>query len=58
MNWEEKSNNQILKEMNEMKIEHEKFKSEIIRLYDAMVELEKQYDQANKEINKRLKGER
>ena len=41
-----------------MKIEHEKFKSEIIRLYDAMVELEKQYDQANKEINKRLKGER
>jgi len=54
---EEKSNNEILFEIKQLETEHEAIKLKMLKNYDIMVELEKRFDQANKILAKRLKGE-
>jgi hypothetical protein len=54
---EDKSNNDILFEIKKMEAEHEALKLKMIQDYDKMVEIEKRFDDANKLLVKRLKGE-
>jgi hypothetical protein len=54
---EDKSNNEILFEIKQMEADHEALKLKMLKDYDKMVELEKKFDQANKILLKRLKGE-
>lgn len=54
---ENKSNNEILFEIKQMEADHEALKLKMIQDYDKMVEIEKIFDDANKLLVKRLKGE-
>jgi hypothetical protein len=54
---EDKSNNEILFEIKQMEADHEAIKLKMLKDYEKMVELEKRFDQANKILVKRLKGE-
>lgn len=54
---ENKSNNEILLEVKQMELDYEALKLKMLQDYDKMVEIEKRFDQANKLISKRLKGE-
>ena len=54
---ESKSNNEILFEIKQMEADHEAIKIKMLNDYDKMLEIEKRFDQANKIILKRLKGE-
>ena len=51
------SNNDILFLIKKLEVEHEALKLKMIQDYDKLVEIEKKFDQANKLIVKRLKGE-
>jgi hypothetical protein len=51
------SNNDILFLIKKLEVEHEDLKLKMIQDYDKLVEIEKKFDQANKLIVKRLKGE-
>ena len=55
---ENKSNNEILFEIKQLEADHEALKLKMLKDYDKMVELEKRFDQANKILLKRLKGEK
>lgn len=54
---ESKSNNEILFEIKQMEADHEAIKLRMIKDLEKLEELEKRFDQANKLIVKRLKGE-
>lgn len=54
---ENKSNNEILFEIKQMEADYESIKLRMLKDYDKLVEIEKRFDQANKLIVKRLKGE-
>jgi hypothetical protein len=54
---ENKSNNEILFEIKQMEADHEAIKLKMLKDYEKMVEIEKKFDQANKLLVKRLKGE-
>ena len=54
---ENKSNNDILFEIKQMEADHEAIKLKMIKDFDNLVEIEKRFDEANKIILKRLKGE-
>ena len=54
---ESKSNNEILFLIKQMEADHEAIKLKMLQDYDKMLELEKKFDQANKLLVKRLKGE-
>ena len=54
---ESKTNNEILFEIKQMEADHEAIKLKMIKDYDKLVEIEKRFDQANKLLVKRLKGE-
>lgn len=54
---EDMSNNEILFLVKQLEATHEGIKLKMLQDYEKMVEIEKQYDQANKLISKRLKGE-
>jgi len=54
---ENKTNNEILFEIKQMEADHEAIKIKMLRDYDKMLEIEKKFEQANKIILKRLKGE-
>ena len=54
---ENKSNNEILFEIKQMEADHEALKLKMLQDYDKMVEIEKRFDDANKLLVKRLKGE-
>ena len=56
-NLENKSNNEILFEIKQMEADHEALKIKMLQDYDKMLEIEKRFDQANKILVKRLKGE-
>lgn len=51
------SNNDILFLIKQLEADHEALKLKMIQDYDKLVEIEKKFDQANKLIVKRLKGE-
>ena len=52
-----KSNNEILFEIKQMEADHEAIKIKMLQDYDRLIEIEKRFDQANKLLVKRLKGE-
>lgn len=54
---EGKSNNEILFEIKQMEADYEAIKLKMIKDYDALVEIEKRFEAANKIILKRLKKE-
>lgn len=54
---ESKSNNEILFEIKQMEADHEAIKLRMLQDLEKLEELEKRFDQANKLIVKRLKGE-
>ena len=54
---ESKTNNEILFEIKQMEADHEAIKLKMIKDFDNLVEIEKRFDEANKIILKRLKGE-
>lgn len=51
------SNNEILFLVKQLEANHEAIKLKMIKDYDKMVEIEKEFDDANKLLLKRLKGE-
>lgn len=54
---ENKTNNEILFEIKQLEADHNALKVKMLNDYDKLVEIEKRFDQANKIITKRLKGE-
>jgi hypothetical protein len=56
-NLEDMSNNEILFRIKQYEADHEALKLKMIQDYDKMVEIEKRFDEANKLLVKRLKGE-
>lgn len=54
---EDMSNNEILFLVKQLEADHEAIKLKMIQDYDKMVEIEKRFDEANKLLVKRLKGE-
>ena len=55
---EDKSNNEILFMIKQYEADHEALKLKMIKDYDKLVEIEKQFEIANKIIVKRLKGDK
>jgi hypothetical protein len=55
-NWDDKSNNEILLEIKQMEYDYESLKQKMLHDFDALVEIETKYLEANKIIKERLKG--
>jgi len=53
---EQKSNNEILFAIKQFEADHEALKLKMVKDYDALVEIEKQFEKAIQLLNKRLKG--
>jgi len=53
---EQKSNNEILFFIKQLQADHEALKIKMIKDYDSLVELEKEFTKANEIIQRRLKG--
>ena len=51
------SNNELLFKIKQYEADHEALKLKMIKDYDKMVEIEKNFEKANAIILKRLKGE-
>ena len=56
-NLEDKTTNEVLFEIKQLEADYEAVKVKILNDYDKLIEIEKRFDQANKLITKRLKGE-
>ncbi len=54
---EEMSNNEILFQIKQYEADHESIKLRMLKDLEKLEELEKRFDQANKLLVKRLKGE-
>jgi len=54
---EGKSNNEILFDIKQLEADHESVKINMLKDYDRLIEIEKKFDDANKILVKRLKGE-
>jgi hypothetical protein len=54
---EEMSNNEILFQVKQYEADHEAIKLKMLKALEKLEELEKRFDQANKLLVKRLKGE-
>jgi hypothetical protein len=54
---EDKTNNEILFYIKQLEADHESVKLRMIKDFDKLVEIEKQFDTAQRIILKRLKGE-
>jgi hypothetical protein len=52
---EQKSNNEILFEIKQIEADHEALKLKMVKDYDKLVEIEKQFEKANQILIKRLK---
>ncbi len=55
---DDKSNNEILFMIKQYEADHEALKLKMIRDYDKLLEIEKQFEIANSIILKRLKGDK
>lgn len=55
---EHKSNNEILFEIKQMEADHESIKMKMLEDLKKLEELDKRFDQANKILIKRLKGDK
>lgn len=56
-NLEEMSNNEILFQIKQYEADHEALKLKMVKDFDKLEELEKQFDRASQLLVKRLKGE-
>lgn len=56
MDFKEMSNNEILVHIKKLEIEHEALKAKMLKDYDNLVKLEKEFNKLNSIIVKRLKG--
>lgn len=56
--FKDKSNNEILQEIQDMKNQHELLKQKILKYYDNLESVEKRYQEANQELVKRLNGKK
>ena len=56
-NLEDKTNNEILFEIKQMEADHDAIKLRMLKDLEKLEEIEKRFDQANKLLVKRLKGE-
>lgn len=54
---EDMSNNEILFLVKQYEADHEAIKLKMLKDYDKMLDIEKKFDEANKLLVKRLKGE-
>lgn len=54
---EEMTSNELLFVIKQLEADHEALKLRMLKDFDKMVGIEKQFDKANKIILKRLKGE-
>ena len=53
MNWDNKSTSDIQSEIKKIEVDHEAIKQKMLRDYDAMIAMEKKYNEAKVELNKR-----
>lgn len=54
--FKEKSSNEILMNIAEMQQQHELLKQELLKKYDELEDIEKNFRLANEELVKRLNG--
>lgn len=55
-NWDDKSNNEILLELKQMQLDYEAQKLKTLREFDKLIEIENEYNDAQKIIKNRLSG--
>lgn len=53
--YEGKTNNEILLDIKQMQVDHENLKQKMLKDYDKLLEIEKDFTEANKIITERLK---
>ncbi len=56
VNFEDKSNNEILMFIKQLQLDHEALKNKMLKDYDKLVEIEELFDKANKLMINRLRG--
>jgi hypothetical protein len=56
-NLEDLSNNELLFKIKQFQADHEALKLKMLKDYDKLIEIEKEFEKANLIILKRLKGE-
>lgn len=54
MNWQEMSNSEIEVKLKELEFEYEKIKNDILKLYDVLDDVNKEYVNGKFIIDKRL----
>lgn len=58
IDWEDKSNNEILLEIKQLQLDHEALKLKISKDFDKLIEIENNFYAANKIIKERLSGKK
>lgn len=58
IDWEDKTNNEILLEIKQLQLDHEALKIKISKEFDKLVEIENKFYEASKIIKERLKGKK
>lgn len=58
IDWEDKTNNEILLEIKQLQLDHEALKTKISKEFDKLVEIENKFYEASKIIKERLKGKK
>lgn len=56
-NLEDLSNNEILFKIKQFQADHEALKLKMLRDFDELIEIEKNFEKANQILVKRLKGD-
>ena len=56
--FEDKTNNEIVLELKQLELDHESLKMKMLKDYDMLMGIEKDYVEGNRLLNKRLKGEK
>lgn len=54
--YKDKANNDILLDIKRLQMEHESLKQKMLKDYDRLMTIEKEFSLANLEITTRLKG--
>ena len=56
--FEGKTNNEIVLELKQLELDHESLKMKMLKDYDRLMDIESEYTQGNRLLNKRLRGEK
>jgi hypothetical protein len=54
--YDGKTNNEVILEIKQLQNDHEALKAKMLKDYDKLIEIEKDFAEANKVITERLKG--